>query len=182
MKAGMPIVPRARDRFTWAAPGIGDVAVTVKRVARDRTWAGLTCVLPERTWHRRQRLRRGQLPASFTRIPNPMEIGMTDQLSLFEDVPAVPVKVPRPVVGVRWSDYHVAKHVQCDHCVKVVHERGGAGPVDIREARRKRATADGDLLLCHPHAQIQHDADVAAGLVGKGKTTASARKGQKVHS
>lgn len=166
MKAGIPVVPRARDHLTWAAPGIGDVDVTVNRVARDGSWAGLTCVLPERTWHRRQRLRDRQLPRSFTRIQNP-EAGMTDQLSLFEDVPATPVKTPRPVVGVRWSDYKLVRHVQCDHCVAVVHEAGGAG--EIRGARRKRATADGDLLLCDAHAQIQLEQDKAAGLVGRGK-------------
>lgn len=99
-----------------------------------------------------------------------------EQITLFG--PPVPVEVapPRKVDGVQWASYSPAKRQQCHHCVLVTHERHGAGPVDIRTAKRRRTAADGELLLCKEHADILHAQDEAAGLVGKGKTTATRRK------
>ncbi|MET7867953.1 hypothetical protein [Micromonospora taraxaci] len=99
-----------------------------------------------------------------------------EQFSLFGPPEPVAVAAPRKVDGVQWASYHPVKRVQCQHCVQVTHERKGAGPVDIRTARRRRTTSDGELLLCLDHADILHAEDEAAGLVGKNKTTATKRK------
>ena len=103
------------------------------------------------------------------------EVGI-EQFTLFG--PPVPVEVapPRKVDGVQWASYNPVKRQQCHHCVLVTHERGGTGPVDIRTAKRRRTTADGELLLCKEHADIQHAKDEAAGLVGKDKKVATRRK------
>lgn len=99
-----------------------------------------------------------------------------EQFSLFGPPEPVIVAAPRKVDGVQWSSYHPVKRVQCQHCVLVTHERRGAGPVDIRTAKRRRTSADGELLLCKEHGDILHAQDEAAGLVGKGKTVAPKRK------
>jgi len=103
------------------------------------------------------------------------EVGI-EQFTLFG--PPVPVEVapPRKVDGVQWASYHPRSRVQCQHCVLTTHEKRGAGPVDIRTAKRRRTTADGELLLCKEHADIQYAKDEAAGLVGKDKKTATRRK------
>lgn len=93
------------------------------------------------------------------------------QPSLFGGVPPAPVKEPKPVVGVRWSDYRPAKHVQCDDCVALAHEAAGVG--SILGARRKRVTADGQLVLCRPHAEVRHERDVRQGRVGRGSGNAA---------
>ncbi|WP_223874364.1 hypothetical protein, partial [Salinispora mooreana] len=69
--------------------------------------------------------------------------------------------------AVRWGGYGPARRVQCQHCVLVAHERGGAGGVDIRTASRRRVSGDGELLLCVAHGDVQHAADVQAGLIGR---------------
>ncbi len=99
-----------------------------------------------------------------------------EQFSLFG--PPVPVEVapPRKVEGVQWASYNPVKRQPCHHCQLVTHEKRGAGPVDIRSAKRRRVTADGELLLCKDHRDIQYATDEAAGLVGKDKKTATKRK------
>lgn len=99
-----------------------------------------------------------------------------EQFTLFGAPVPVEVAPPRKVDGARWSSYHPVNRVPCHHCLLVTHEQGGAGPVDIRTARHKRVTADGELLLCHGHRDIQYAEDEAAGLVGKDKKTATKRK------
>ena len=83
---------------------------------------------------------------------------------LFGEPDRPPETVPA-TVAVRWSSYHPANRVQCAHCVRLVHARHGAGPVDIRTARRRRISPDGELLLCTQHAEIKHAEDVKARLV-----------------
>jgi hypothetical protein len=88
-----------------------------------------------------------------------------DTLPLFGEPDRPTVAAPPPVKAVQWSSYHPAGRVQCAHCVQIVHGRRGAGPVDIRTARRRRTGPDGELLLCTDHAAAKHAADVTAGLV-----------------
>ncbi|MEU4164531.1 hypothetical protein [Actinoplanes sp. NPDC026670] len=96
-----------------------------------------------------------------------------DTMPLFGE-PDRPQVASPPPVKVAWSNYHPVGRVQCGHCVQIVHAHRGAGPVDIRTARRRRIGPDGELLLCTAHADIKHDADVDAGLVpaprGTGRT------------
>ncbi|GAA0469415.1 hypothetical protein Aca07nite_27910 [Actinoplanes capillaceus] len=87
-----------------------------------------------------------------------------EPLSLFGEPDRPQVAAPPPV-KVQWTSYHPTGRVQCAHCVQIVHARRGAGPVDIRTARRRRTGPDGELLLCGDHAEAKHAADVEAGLV-----------------
>ena len=87
-----------------------------------------------------------------------------ETLPLFGE-PDRPAVATPPTVKVQWTSYHPAGRVQCTHCVQIVHARHGAGPVDIRTARRRRTGPDGELLLCGDHADAKHAADVVAGLV-----------------
>ena len=109
-----------------------------------------------------------------------------DAIPLFGDPDRTPMPAPRPVKAVQWSTYRPTGRVQCMHCVQPVHNRRGAGRIDIRTARRRRFGPDGELLLCDGHAELQHDADIKAGLVpppgrtgrrngpsGRGRTTAT---------
>lgn len=89
---------------------------------------------------------------------------MIEILPLFGE-PERPEVLPPPPVGVRWVNRHVVNRVQCAHCVQVAHALGGAGPVDIRAAVRRRVSADGDLLLCSAHAFPVFDDDVRTGRV-----------------
>jgi hypothetical protein len=97
----------------------------------------------------------------------------SETLPLFgePDRPTIP---PPPATKVQWTTYYTAARVQCMHCVAVTHARRGEGPVDIRDARRRRTGPDGELLLCTAHAEDKHAADVAAGLVPPPKDRAPA--------
>lgn len=88
-----------------------------------------------------------------------------DTLPLFGEPERPQVAAPPPVKAVQWAGFTAARRVQCAHCVQIVHARHGAGPVDIRTARRRRTGPDGELLLCPAHAEVKHAADVEAGLV-----------------
>ncbi len=88
----------------------------------------------------------------------------TESLPLFGEPDRPAVTVP-PAAAVHWSSYHPTNRVQCMHCVQIVHARRGAGPVDIRTARRRRVGPDGELLLCTVHADAKHADDVTARLV-----------------
>lgn len=90
---------------------------------------------------------------------------MSEQLGLFGPIAPVPVVEPAKV-GVRWSRYTGARQ-QCTHCVRAAHERRGRGALDIRSARERRVSDDGELLLCRDHAAIRRAADERAGLIGK---------------
>ena len=87
-----------------------------------------------------------------------------ESLPLFGEPDRPQVAAPPPIT-VQWTRYHPSHRVQCTHCVQIVHARHGAGPVDIRTARRRRTGPDGELLLCGDHADVKHAADVDAGLV-----------------
>jgi hypothetical protein len=99
-----------------------------------------------------------------------------ETLPLFGEPDRPTVPAPPPVKAVQWTNYHPANRVQCAHCVQLVHARRGAGPVDIRTARRRRSGPDGELLLCTGHADAKHAADVDAGLVPSPKRRPAARK------
>jgi hypothetical protein len=90
-----------------------------------------------------------------------------DAVPLFGEPDRTPVPAPRAVKTVQWSTYRPGGRVQCMHCVQLVHNRRGAGRIDIRTARRRRLGPDGELLLCDGHADLQHAADMNAGLVPK---------------
>jgi hypothetical protein len=96
------------------------------------------------------------------RLPVPARI---ETVPLFGEPERPMVATPPPVKAVQWTSYHPAGRVQCMHCVQIVHARHGAGPIDIRSARRRRTAPDGELLLCGEHADAKHAADVTAGLV-----------------
>jgi hypothetical protein len=87
-----------------------------------------------------------------------------ETLPLFGE-PDRPLVIAPPAVPVRWSSYHPTNRVQCAQCVQLVHAHRGAGPVDIRTARRRRVSPNGELLLCAQHAEIKHAEDVKARLV-----------------
>lgn len=92
---------------------------------------------------------------------------MTETIPLFGEPEPVKVEQPPVVIGVKWTRYSARTHVQCVHCVDMVHARRGVGPVDIRTARFRRVTADGELLLCGEHGRLKREQDEEAGLVRK---------------
>lgn len=99
---------------------------------------------------------------------------MSEQLGLFGPPEPVAVAAPKPLKGVRWFDYRVIKPEKCAHCLLAAHQaRNNAWQPNLQTARFRRQADDGDLLLCRDHAGIKKSADLAAGLIGKGRKTAA---------
>jgi hypothetical protein len=88
-----------------------------------------------------------------------------ETMPLFGEPEPVEVERPPVVIGVKWTSYSARTHVQCMQCVDIVHARRGIGHVDIRIARFRRVTADGELLLCGEHGRLKREEDEEAGLV-----------------
>jgi hypothetical protein len=75
-----------------------------------------------------------------------------------------PAKRPAPKAAAAakakptWSRYKPKNPVRCDHCMRVLAETGGRGPVAAL-ARYSRTAGGTRELLCYQHAQAQREAD-----------------------
>ena len=99
-----------------------------------------------------------------------------ESMPLFGEPDRPQVAALPAVTAVHWSSYHPANRAQCVHCVQIVHDRRGAGPVDIRTARRRRIGPDGELLLCTVHAEAKHADEVTTRFVpGAKRATADGK-------
>jgi hypothetical protein len=79
-----------------------------------------------------------------------------------QDMPPAPVKPVEPLwgaVGVTWKKTPAGHHL-CQDCVALIHGRAD-GPQPLAAVTR-RCGPNGELLLCHAHAQDHRDADAAA--------------------
>lgn len=81
---------------------------------------------------------------------------------LFDVPEGTPVRAPRrsapPASEPIWTRYRPKNPVKCDHCMRVLAETNGTGPI-AQTARYRRRAGGTDEVLCYPHAQLQRDAD-----------------------
>lgn len=79
-----------------------------------------------------------------------------------QDTPAAAVTPVEPLWGalkVTWKKPPAGRHL-CQDCVALIHGRAD-GPQPLVAVAR-RCGPNGELLLCHGHAQDHRDADAAA--------------------
>lgn len=115
--------------------------------------------------------------------PEPAQEGLLDLLG-GQDLPPTPVKPVEPTwgaIGVTWKRPPAGRHL-CQDCVTVIHGRAD-GPHPNRAVAR-RCGPNGELLLCHEHAQLHRDADAAverehAGRIRAAKAAQKAMLGAK---
>lgn len=72
--------------------------------------------------------------------------------------PPAPRQRPRGKGAPVWSRYRPTRPVKCDHCVRVLVETNGTGPV-AQSARFRRKTETTDEVLCYEHANAQRGRD-----------------------
>lgn len=94
------------------------------------------------------------------KAPPPVAEGQLDAFGA-QGVPEAPVKPVEPLWGalnVTWKKPPAGRHL-CQDCVALIHGKpDGPHP---RIAVTRRCGPNGELLLCHEHAQIHKDADDA---------------------
>lgn len=96
-----------------------------------------------------------------------------------QDIPMAPVEPVEPTwgaVGVTWPKMLSGRHL-CQDCVALIH--GNPGGPQPRSAVARRKGPNGELLLCHEHAQHHKDADARAerDAAARKEAADSARRG-----
>jgi hypothetical protein len=86
-----------------------------------------------------------------------------DDIPMFDVPAAARRRAPKqpgfiPAGHIVWTPYRPAKALKCDHCKLFLVQHDGQGPPSL-DARWRRKTSTGDMLLCHQHGQLQRGVD-----------------------